>query len=819
MVVLIPGVQLTGVVGTPAVQDVGGSTGDRAPSVSFHGSNSNETPMLYDGMRYAAVWSAGGGVAGIWVANAGTVDEMSIDTSGTTTNAEVGGININIIPKQGGNRFTAQFIGNYTNDSLQAGNLNADLIARGAPAPFVTKKIFDVNPTIGGPIVRDKVWFYGGYRYWGTTDQPPGSYRDVNPTDFVFTPGALAVNDTWSKQSNLRVTWQTSSKSKLAIYGDNNPRCWCGNGLNSLTAFEATTYFHGPRNNLFQATWNWTVTNRFLIEIGETFRPEGWTYDKQPSNSYDLPSILDTGTGVRFRAGSSHLGQDRKLAVSYVTGSHSYRVGSQWFYGRRNRTLYATSDTNYTFNNGAPSSLTLYATPYGAKDYLNMNLGLYAQDQYTYKRLTLNGGLRFDYLNAEIPDQHQPAIRYVGARDFPGVKNVPNWKDISPRLGTSYDLFGKGKTAIKGFVGKYLEGQAVGISEVVNPVLNNATTTRGWTDVNRNFTPDCDLRNPAAQDLSASGGDICGANANGNFGKGVSPVTYSPDVIQGWGKRAWNWEASASAQHELHQGLSVEGGYYRRWSGNFRVTDNILAAPGDYQTYCITAPVDARLPNSGQQICGLYDISQTKFGLTQNVVTFAKNFGKQTQVFEGLDVNLRARLPGGVTLQGGTSTGRVKTSRCFAVDSPGELRFCEVTPPFLTQIKAFGVYPFPWWGLQTSATFQSIPGPSILASSSVSNAQIVPSLGHNLSGGATRVTIPLLVTGQLYGERLYQVDLRVAKNFRFSASRRAQAQLDLYNALNGNAVTSQNNTYGTAWQQPVGILPGRIVKFGVQINF
>src|SRR5205823_1148459 len=116
----------------------------------------------------------------------------------------------------------------------------------------------------------------------------------------------------------------------------------------------------------------------------------------------------------------------------------------------------------------------------------------------------------------------------------------------------------------------------------------------------------------------------------------------------------------------------------------------------------------------------------------------------------------------------------------------GRLHDCSVTPPYLTQFKLLGVYPLPW-DTMASATFQSIPGPEITASYAAPLAAIQPSLGRPLSGNATFATVPLVPPGTLYGDRLNQLDFRVAKNVRVR-NLRLQPQFDLYNMLNANPV-------------------------------
>jgi hypothetical protein len=195
-------------------------------------------------------------------------------------------------------------------------------------------------------------------------------------------------------------------------------------------------------------------------------------------------------------------------------------------------------------------------------------------------------------------------------------------------------------------------------------------------------------------------------------------------------------------------------------------------------------------------------------------------FGDDKEVYDGVDVSLSARMGRGIVLQGGTSTGRTLTDSCFVVDSPQSLLNCRVAPPFHTQVKLLGVYPLPWWGIQTSASFQSLPGPQITASRTYTNAEVRSSLGRDLSSGANgTVTVPLIAPGTMYRERMNQVDFRLSKIFRLPSNRRVQANLDLFNMFNVSAVLGQNNTYGPSWLRPTNIIQGRLLKFGGQIDF
>lgn len=842
-VVLVPGVSASN-----RGQDVGGNTGDQSQSLSIHGSVGAEMPHWFDGMRSGNMFGTGGGTNGPYPINNAIVEEIAVDTSGPTAEVEVSGIRSNIVPKQGGNQFTGYFFANGTNENFLSDNLDDELRQRGAATTTVLKKVWDVNPGVGGPILRDKIWFYAAYRYSGSEEAPAGAFYDVDPYDNVFTPDVergSAINPGWTHSVNGRVTWQAAEKHKVAFYADNHERCIpCAIGLSSAVAWESSTQLKTPVNQIFQLTYNATLSNRLFLEAGQTYKPDEWGFYRQDLIRNNLSPIVDSGRGIQFRGPTtaesqqvSHQ-QNGKVALSFVTGSHHLKFGGQWFTGSRTRNFQTPNDSWYTVVNGVPNQVTVRATPMSASENLAVNLGLFVQEQWTVKRLTANLGLRYDHINLYIPQQYLDPVAYVGARSFDEIRDIPNWNDLSPRAGAAYDLFGTGRTALKGSVSRYIEGVAGGFPEAVNPITANAQTVRTWTDTNQNFLPDCDLSNQAAN-------GECQAGNNTNFGRPVSPFAYDPNTATGWGNRGSNWEVSGAVQHQLMDGLSFELSYFKRWFGNMRVLQNTAVSPSDYDTYCVTAPVDTRLPTSGQTICGFYDVVQSKFGINQNLVTSATNFASVTQKYDGVDLTVNVRLPGHVSLQGGVNTGRTALNFCGVSSNPtlalltsstssqllnpypsgtlipNQQEYCDVSRPFQTQLKAMVIYPVPFWGLQLSATLQSLPGPEIFATwaAPVTGAgSVVSGIDRPLSGGVRTVSVPLVPAGSTYGERLNQIDFRVGRNITMGQFK-IQPQIDLYNMLNANAVYGQNNTYGSSWLRPTQVLLGRMVKFGVQMNF
>jgi hypothetical protein len=356
------------------------------------------------------------------------------------------------------------------------------------------------------------------------------------------------------------------------------------------------------------------------------------------------------------------------------------------------------------------------------------------------------------------------------------------------------------------------------LTQGANPVsATSGSQTRTWNDADGDFVVQGDPLN-----LNANG--ELGPSNNRNFGRAVITSRLDPAFAKGFDVRPFNWELSAGVQHQLMPSVGVSFAYYRRWFGNFQITDNVAVAPSDFNSYCITAPRDSRLPGGGgYPICGLYDVVPTKLSALNNVIRTSAFYGNQISHWNGVDFLLDARLRGGVFLQGGISTGKTTTDNCDIVtkfDNPSTY-LCHQESPFLNNAKMLASYTLPWQML-IAGTFQSLPGPAISAAYTATNAAIAPSLGRNLAAGPTAtVAVPLIDPVTMYGERMYQVDVRLAKRFVVGRTR-LEAQVDLFNALNGNFILATNNTYGTSglsWLVPQTILAPRLLKVGVQMRF
>jgi hypothetical protein len=821
-----------------AVQDVGGNTGEAPTSFGVHGSTGADGRHILDGMIMTDPHLGSSMGNRLNYVNELAIQEVTVTVRGASAEQEAGGVHLNYVPKDGGNTFRISAIATGANNSMQSKFVPSELRARGVTNPPSIKRVHDVGVSLGGPIRQDKLWFFTTWRDWGAQNYAPGMYfaDKTSPAargGLVFVPdlNRPAYSDGPNWDVSGRATWQVSPKNKLTISESVQHACICYQGVGATRAPEATVQFHN-RTPLTQATWTYPRTNRVLFEAGFTHVPTNQRAERAPGLSTTAIPVTDLGTGLNYNARGDSVGLlvsggdtlayvdpvvnhqgNGRFSMSYVTGSHAFKTGFQLMEAFQGASFKMNDPpVRYSFRTGVPVQIQQWIDPVSFHVRAHI-LGIYAQDQWTMNRLTLNLGARFDYLNGFTESEDVPAGMFVPARSFPKVAGLPVFKDISPRLGAAYDLFGNSKTAVKVSIGKYVAALSTALAVNNHPEYQIATNaTRSWTDGNGDLVPDCVLTNPLAN-------GECGQISNLNLGRTISTQTYADDVKLGWGNRPYSWQGTVSVQHELHPGVALTGGYYRTWYGNFSVTDNLAVTPANFDPFCIAAPSDARLPDAGgYQVCGLHDVNPSRFGLMESFVTQASHYGERTEVYNGFDVGINARLGGGAFVQGGVATGQTVTNSCFAIDSPQVLRFCEVTVPYKgqTQYKASAIYPLPWWGIRTSGVFQNMPGPAINANFNFGNVQAAPSLGRNLTTGAG--STPLYEPNTRFEGRMTEVDFRVSKLVSVGRGR-LDLNLDIYTLFDARAVLGVNSTYGAAWMNATSVLGGRLFKVGGQVNF
>lgn len=782
--------------------DVGGSSAMwTGGSLLVHGSQTRDSRTLIDGMVADAMF--GGGQCSCIYDNEAQTQEMAVQVSGGSAENQTAGVLVNRVPKTGGNKFNGEFIGLFSNEHLQGLNVNDSLVARGITIPAKLYQLYDVNYSAGGPIKKDRLWFFISGRNWASNFYVASTF---NPD------GTQAVDDNNVKSFPLRLTAQASPKDRFTALFDWANKVRGHRNLGAGVSPEAAIVQGQPAAHVAQAKWTSTLSSKLLLEAGynNTFLRTVYRYEPevvvgachtafvncaagtgygdvahvdtlQSTTTRAAPSANVSGTGPAQQPLQSHVVM---ASLSYVTGAHQFKAGVQhrWGWAKDLRDD-VNGDMNQRYRNGVAFEVQTFNTPFENIAKVNADLGLFVQDTWTTRRLTLNPGLRFDYFNSSVPAQTAPAGRFVPARSFAGIDDVPNWKDVTVRMGAAYDLFGDGRTALKGNAGRYVQSEGSGFAATYNPLVFS-TDTRSWADANRD---------DIAQESEL------GATSNTTFGvrRNQNP---DPDIT-----RPYQRVYDVGIQRELRPGVALTVSYNKRTYHEIVWTDNLAIAPGNYILYTVPDP---RADHPGQTL-PVYSVVSGVFG---RVNEFDTNSPNNRRVYNGVDVSINMRLPRGASLNGGTSTGRVVAVTCD-VENANSTRFCDQTQsavPYQTLFKVSGTYPLPY-GIRVSANYQSVPGTERSIIYAVTRA-LVPLMTQSSQN------IRLNEPGSSYNDRVNQLDLNLTKSIRVN-NVDIRPEIGLFNILNGSAVTAQVNTFGPTLGRVNTILAARLLRFGLTMRF
>jgi hypothetical protein len=856
---------------------------------SAHGGNSTEGRVFVDGVSVNGPFGSNSVTQFAFdVANA---QEMQVLVSGGLGESETGGPVANIVPRSGGNTFSGSAFYSGTSSRFQNDNVDDELRGLGIGAPPTVRKNWDASFGIGGPIRRDRLWFFSNIRSVGVAQVlSAGLAPNIHagdPAVWIYEPepGVESRQVETKFDGSVRFTGQVTERNRVTFSYQLQDRClgssitaggggcrergadWIGAPANpTTTAPEGGSGYMEDPSSLTQATYTSPVSNRILIDgalsrfaygiIGNGEPPPDSTLGligvTERSNRYGVP-------GISYRAPFGWglydtVSWNWRAALSYVTGAHSAKFGYQGTVMKYDwNTFTNPSLMRYFFNNAVPIGVTYAST--SEFEFANRSVAhsLFVQDQWTRGRLTAQGALRYDRVHSWMPAEGNGTDEITRFNPAPirfdRTVSVRGYHDFSPRLGLAYDLFGNGKTALKFNAGRYLAAAtADGVYSSASPALQFVRTIagangRGWTDANGNYQVDCNLLNPALQDLRASGGDLCAALTGGNlnFGSVAPNTTVDPEILEGWGVRPYNWRVGASVQQEVVPGLSVDVAYNRRWWGNFFVTVNELVGEGDYETWTLPVPDHPELPGGTASFVAITPAAAARGA--RNFQTKESTFAPERKSYwDGVDVNATARIGDVLTLQVGTTTGRGVRNTCELWRARPQLQgsersdACDVQEPWLTSFRGLASYRVPVVEVLLSTTIRSARttaggdvasnGTSLDANYQLPNTVVSNYLGRVPAGALATgtTTVNLLMPGDLYPlDRRTQVDVRIAKILRFGGSR-LDLGVDVYNLLNSNATTTYEQTFlytngGSTWLNPTAITAPRLARFNATLAF
>ena len=782
---LIPGVQV-------ATYDVGGTQSMQQSSMSAHGSNTNDVSYNIDGATVN--WPGGGGGATMIYYDQGMFEEVNYITSAAPAEMLAGGVNINMVTKDGGNVWRGNARYNFANDSLQSENwADAQRLSptfRGNP----TKKTYDFNVSGGGAILQNKLWVSGTIRKWVVN-------KLVNATN---PDGSQALDDNDLKNYSGKAVAQITPNQKLSVgyFWNDKIRGHRRDSNDKIPDIASVVQTNPVQTTQIKYTG---IRSRLVFESNFSIMDGQTNYTYQPDTDLNTVRIIDTGTTDVWNASTREEHQPNSrhqfdnvvsFGKSGMGGEHLFKAGMQW--GR----LYYASDYSVlgdhwlVFNNSAPVSVRQYNSPAYSKNVATVT-GFFFQDSWSMNRLTLNLGARFDKYVGTLPDQESPGGRFAGPRTV-NEKEAINQSIAVWRAGASYDLTGSGRTAIKANYSRY--GLQVGIDRVTN--VNELTVGSRdcpWTDPNGNRRFDEGELAPC--NLAFSGGTL---------------TNYAPGVD--W---PYSDEATVGIETQLPGAVRVGAMFYYRTNRKQIGEINTLQTASDYTVFTVNIPngPGGTVQNPQPTTAPVYNISVAANSQTLNVrdnvdyldttykgieFTATKRFNRRWQMQAGLTIgkNEGGVLPGGT---GGTD-----------LNDPNNTRFPQgiIGNDSETAFRLSGSYELPY-AINLAGSMIANNGYPFVSTYSLTRA-LAAAQGITLTRASQ--TIRLSERGDERFGNVTMFDLRLSRAFRFG-NRSITPQIDFFNIGNANTAVAHVVAVGPSYLQPSEILAPRIIRVGFSLDF
>jgi hypothetical protein len=787
---LVPGV-VTGRL------DVGGTEGMQQYNLEVFGSADSQKSFSIDGLK--TNWPGGAGGSTMQYYGFEMYEEYNMQTASGTAESDVAGVYMNMVTKSGANRFTSDNNFYFMNDSLQGNNVDDELrrrlgLAEGVQTGAAGNPVdisYDWSSTLGGPIKRDSVWFFGAIRRWRLDQFQIGA---TNPD------GSQAIDDnrienymgkaTWQIDGNTKTSFMINRNLKYRFHRRDAPYLFVEDKAALLQDQPAQNFvLHFNRvlggtmvlDSRFGRMWG-VFPNRYQKEVGpddialrDTVR---FTRVNAAEENFENPNHR-----YQFNATLSMF-RDNLLG-----GTHDFKFGVQV---SREKMVYdrdRNGDILLEMRDGVPFQAQIANTPIRSDHRIN-TWGVFLQDQWRVNRFTINAGLRMDGVEGIVPAQASPAGTYVGVREFDEISGAPDFPfNAALRLGVSYDLLGNGRTALKAYYGRFYNQFGSEIPEAVNP-NGLATLPVSWTDRNNNLRLDAGELGPLP-----------------TFVRGLFP-RVDPDA-----DRPYSDEINVGVDHTLMPNLAVSVSYHRRHHRNgLGIID--LARPTSAYTPVARTYTD---PERGQQTITVYNLDPALASRRDRLIT---NVDAAESEYDGVAFEVQKRMSNRWQLLAGlTIQSHEGFNHNGTYTNPGNVADFN-DPNYLLNREAGAVFTdLPWiftlsgsylmpWDIQVSGKYTARDGDPLTRTLSVSG----------LSQGTE--TVYVQQRGEDRTETVSKfVDVRFGKRFTVTEWLRLEGTLDVFNLLNANHVLLQNEAIGTTLGRPSRILAPRIVRLGITARF
>jgi len=782
-------------------QNVGGNKSGQQSTFIAHGTGNNE------------VWNVDGGNITDMASSSSSLyfdfdafEEIQVQTGGSDASVQSSGVSVNLVTRSGGNTLRGSSRFYVVDNNLQGDNITPELKAQGAGSGNPIKNIKDYGFEVGGPILRNKLWYWGSA---GLNDIAVGVVGFTNPGGDPENPDDLFtdVTNLTTYNAKLQYQWAPSNKSTFLYFFNDKVRN--ARGASPTSPPETTFRQTAPVHN-FKGSHQWIPNNRMTVEFQGFSMPNGgFRLNFHEDSLIDVQSTIDLATNMNGR--SNQMNENRRpqtelradanyFLTNLLGGDHATKFGVGYRDNPVGFTAIRGGRARARFRNGVPVEADLYRDS-NTEASLQQIYG-YLQDSYTRGKLTVNAGVRVDYQDDEALPSSVPANPIIPdllpAVQFAGADSGVTFLDVSPRLGVTYDLTGDGRTILKGNYAIYW-GTGISTAASVNPV-SEVTLRFPWNDLNGDrFVQRNEL--DLTRRLS-----LTGNYDPANPSSPRSSTTVDPNL-----KNDRTTEFSVGVERELMANFGVGASYiYRQYPDyeNFTIVPGVNAA--DYVPVTFTAPCTSVACTDPSYTVTYYQLPYTRPG-----GGFRRN-ADRTRKYHGLELTARKRFSDRWMLN---ASANFQSTRYFyggpdvSYQDPTDIAMLDGAQTGTANAKwlgkVTGLYVLPWHDIGVSGFFNMRQGYPF-------NRYL---LSPSRTGGIGTANVDIDRWGDVRYDTFSQLDMRVEKQFTFGRTKWAVA-LDVFNVMNSNVVLAREDQMNSTRANFVEeVLAPRVARIGLRLNF
>jgi outer membrane receptor protein involved in Fe transport len=801
---MAPGVRSTGI-------DVGGNQLAIQQGFRNYGTSGQNTPMI-EGVNTRQA----DGSVGIFY-DYSSFDEVQVKAVGMDAETALPGTSYLGIVKSGGNNFHGSYFFGGSSDKMQSENIDDALRSQGVTRGNALQYFWDVSGDLGGRILRDKIWFYGGLRrqhavsdrlgyskapgpdgIYGTADDVPGRGELTQPN------GTLKLSFQLAKNYKAIAFYQRSGKIENERLGSR------------FVPFEATqrgyTPMHATKGEiqgtpsdrvLFNAQYGLSYyISRYPAQDGVDRPGNPSHFNRETGLTTGPPAMQD----VRPRGRWQSTGSARFFPARTLMGQHELKAGYQTYWEWVGTGFADKPSGNYRLIfdrvNGIadqPTQIETYNYPILEPSNREAQYSIFLADNWRMGgRLTLNVGARYDFYDVFVDEQTKVQGQFGTAGHYPKIGVITSHA-VAPRFGLAYDLFGNAKSVIKATYGTYAHAWTEDFAQNYNPNALVITTYR-WRDLdgNRDYTP-------GEVNLDVNGPDFVSVS-------GASNNILDPHLAQPFTR-----EASLGIERELAPNISVSGIYVYKRQVDLNQSVNVLRP---YSAWSI--PISRRdpgpdgvlgTPDDGGRV-NFFDYTAAYRGSAFVGNKFQTYADGRTDNYQTLEATLNKRSSN--RWDGMASFGVTKNHRWLVgVPSSPNDEFFPLDETWDWQFKVLGSYRFPH-NILASGFLQSLAGAPGQRTYIFRSAD--PDGGTPLAQANT-VTLRMEPFGTRRNPAQHVLSLRASKRFMVRSGQHLDLSVDVFNALNVNAATSVTYDAGPSFGAITQILPPRVARLVVSYAF